>query len=96
MKKQKKIIQIKDIKNIEKLYIKDIPKIYFLLKNKEVVYVGRTENKWPGRILAHLKENKKDFDEVYSINVEKKNIDKIEKYYIKKYKPKYNKTYKKL
>nr|DAW58867.1 MAG TPA: UvrABC system protein C [Caudoviricetes sp.] len=66
--------------------------IYFLIKNEEVVYVGQT-SKGLCRIYQHL--DNKVFDKVYLLKVEDKNdLNKLELFYIFKYKPLYNKSYK--
>lgn len=66
--------------------------IYFLIKNEEVVYVGQT-SKGLCRIYQHL--DNKDFDKIYLLWVKDKNeLNKLELFYILKYKPFYNKSYK--
>lgn len=67
--------------------------IYLLIKNKEVVYVGRTNN-LDNRIKSHKRQGK-DFDEVKIMeignDVNAYDLTELaEYYYIKKYKPKYN------
>lgn len=62
--------------------------IYFLLKNKEVVYVGQTTN-FHQRIGAH---KDKDYDSYCFIKVEKEDLDKKEVGNIMFYQPKYNKA----
>lgn len=64
--------------------------IYFLIKNKEVVYVGQTKN-GIFRPLSHYKN--KDFDTIHIMYCEEKELDILEDKYIAKYNPKYNKTY---
>ena len=61
--------------------------IYFLLKNKEVVYVGQTTN-FHQRIGAH---KEKDYDSYCFVKVEKNKLDKAEIENIMLYKPIYNK-----
>lgn len=63
--------------------------IYFLLKNNVVVYVGQTKKQGIKRPLSH---NDKDYDEIKIIYYETNKIDYMEDYFIKKYKPKYNKV----
>lgn len=65
--------------------------VYFLLNNKEVVYVGQTKTGL-ARVYNHTKSKK--FDEIYVIVCD--DIDELnylEGYYIVKYTPKYNKNY---
>ena len=76
--------------NFNKNYPKEIF-VYFLLKNKEVVYVGQTTNGL-NRIKQHFKEQKKDFDDYKIIKCSKKDLNELESFYIIKYKPKYNKS----
>lgn len=63
--------------------------IYFLLKNNVVVYVGQTKKQGIKRPLSH---NDKDYDKIKIIYYETDKIDYMEDYFIKKYKPKYNKV----
>ena len=64
--------------------------VYFLLKNKEVVYVGQTINGL-NRIKQHFIENKKDFDDYKTVSCIRAKLNELENYYIIKYQPKYNK-----
>ena len=61
--------------------------VYFLLQNKEVIYVGQTK-KGMARVYAH---EDKQFTNVYIIETSPDTLDYLEDIYIKKYKPKYNK-----
>ena len=61
--------------------------IYFLLKNKEVVYVGQTTN-FHQRIGAH---KEKDYDSYCFVKVEQNKLDKAQIENIMLYKPIYNK-----
>lgn len=64
--------------------------IYFLIKENKIVYVGQTKSGIK-RIYQHL--NKKDFDSYsFFIIKDKKELDKIEAYFITKYRPIYNKS----
>ena len=63
--------------------------IYFLIKNNVVVYVGQTKKQGIKRPLSH---NDKDYDKIKIIYYETDKIDYMEDYFIKKYKPKYNKV----
>ena len=63
--------------------------IYFLLKDNVVVYVGQTKKQGLKRPLSHTN---KDYDEIKIIYYETSKIDFMEDYFIKKYKPKYNKA----
>lgn len=63
--------------------------IYFLIKNKEIVYIGRSINP-KSRINKHQKE--KDFDSYIIQPTFGKNAAKLEGKYINKFSPKLNKT----
>lgn len=64
--------------------------VYFLFSGSECVYVGQTIDP-RGRIASHLKT--KEFDGIYLLGVKPSQRDRVEKYWIKKLKPKYNTTY---
>lgn len=61
--------------------------IYFLLQQKEVVYVGQTEH----GIIRPLSHRDKDFDEIKILYCNPNELDILEDTYIQKYKPAYNK-----
>ena len=61
--------------------------VYFLVKENEVVYIGKTINRQ--RIQGH---RNKDFDYVYFMPLSKNIYSKLELNLIKKYTTKYNKT----
>lgn len=65
--------------------------IYFLIKNNEVVYVGQTTQ----NLIRPFSHKDKDFDTVKIIYQaeDKELLNKNEEFYIKKYSPKYNKTF---
>jgi hypothetical protein len=66
--------------------------VYFLIKDNELVYVGKSNNRLLERLSRHLME--KDFDDVYYkpfINSEY--ASKTERQLITKYKPKLNKEF---
>ena len=63
--------------------------IYFLFKENELVYIGRTK-RLEDRILAHTKGNFV-FDSYSVLEVDEEDFSDLEKYYIFKYKPVYNK-----
>ena len=66
--------------------------IYFLLKDEELVYIGKSNGNLLSRINSHIKD--KDFNDVYlrAVN-DSKSLDKYEKKWIEKYRPKLNKEY---
>jgi len=65
--------------------------IYFLLKDKEVVYVGQTTQ----NVIRPFSHKDKIFDSVAIIyqSEDKDKLNEIEEFYIKKYCPRYNKTF---
>lgn len=68
--------------------------VYFLVKNKEVVYVGKSD-----RGMIRINEHsytEKDFDSFYFVNCELEKLKNMENYYILKYKPKYNRNINKI
>lgn len=75
---EKKFISIEEYKKVF---------IYFLIKNDEVVYVGKTTQ----GIFRPLSHRNKDYDKINIIYCDVDKSDKLESYYILKYKPKYNK-----
>ena len=64
--------------------------VYFLMKNNNVVYVGKSERCINNRVIKHKKN--KDFDDVYFISITPcfANIDIAEYVYINVFNPKYN------
>lgn len=62
--------------------------VYFLLLNKEVVYVGQTRN----GLVRPLSHKDKVFDEIKIMYCKEKDLDLTEDLYIKKYMPYYNKN----
>lgn len=76
----------------EKEYINltNIPKtfIYFLIYEKDVVYVGQTTNGL-ARVYSHSRTKK--FNEIYVISCDEKSLNNLENKYILKYTPYYNK-----
>ena len=65
--------------------------VYFLLKDKEVVYVGQTTQ----NVIRPFSHKDKIFDSVAVIyqSEDKEKLNEIEEFYIKKYSPRYNKTF---
>ena len=61
--------------------------VYFLIFEDEVVYVGKTTTGL-ARVYAHI--NSKLFNQIFVIECEEDNLDKIEAKYILKYNPMYN------
>ncbi len=64
--------------------------VYFLISGGEIVYVGRSVDVFK-RLGDHSSGyEKKVFDSYFCIKTNEKNVSKIEKKYIIKFKPKYN------
>ena len=87
-----------DKENYDRFDIRNIIKssknkyIYFLLLNNELVYVGKSNNNLLQRLNDHIKN--KEFDDVYVREVsDVKSLNKYEKKYITKYRPKLNKEF---
>lgn len=78
------------IKDIVKLNNRGIDKfVYLLVKNEEVIYVGKSDGRVLSRISSHLKTKK--FDKVLYVAVKSKDkLDKKEIELISVYKPKLN------
>lgn len=70
--------------------IQNLSGVYFLIYEKEVVYVGSSQSAI-SRIDHHRKGNKIIFDYHYIISCNKKNLAPLENHYIFKFCPKYNK-----
>jgi hypothetical protein len=69
--------------------------VYFLLRRGVVVYVGQSTALWPGRIIQHVDEGAKDFDEVWYLEVDAVSALRVESRYIVEFNPEYNRTGKK-
>lgn len=61
--------------------------VYFLLKDRDVVYVGQTRN----GLARPLSHRDKEFDEIKILYCAEADLDLLEDTYIQKYKPMYNK-----
>ena len=87
---------MKDIKpTTGKLNIKEflVKGVYFLYWKKKIVYVGKSDSNVMNRISSHYINKDKMFDSFEIRNcimLSRDQILEMEKYYIKKYKPKYN------
>jgi len=78
------------IKNLKKFTIaRHPPCVYFLCKDKKVVYIGQTVDLYD-RINSHLRDGRKEFDEVYYVSIPTSELSKVESAFIKVFKPKYN------
>jgi len=74
---------------IQEFYFEDMPCVYLLADDSEVVYVGRTEKLWQ-RLTGHM--NNKKFDRVYYIPTPRQMAQSVEGKLIRRLNPKYNKA----
>lgn len=65
--------------------------IYFLIQNKEIVYVGCSTSSCENRILYHRRSGIK-FNSFYILEVISNNLFALEKEFIIKLRPRYNKS----
>ena len=63
--------------------------VYFLLREGEVVYVGKSRNV-VCRVAQHIFENTKEFNEVFYVPLVKEELDRFEAEMIRALEPKYN------
>lgn len=84
------LLEIKDLRFYDFAF--DItPCIYFLCRDKKVVYVGKT-TMLPIRVNNHVMQMNKIFDEVCFLEVEEEILRETEKSFIEHFNPEYNKT----
>lgn len=87
-------IELLKINGLQKLpleFINTPSGIYFLCRNKKIVYIGQAIN-IAGRICSHLTEKRKEFDSCFFICCPVNKLNEIEGSLITHYKPEYNKT----
>lgn len=65
--------------------------VYFLMHEKEIVYVGQSVN-CTLRIGNHLNDGQKAFDSYFFVECPESRLDEMEAKYIVKFRPKYNIT----
>lgn len=79
-----------DLNELPEVQAKDIRCLYFLFKNKELVYIGKSINLF-GRIGNHLMQKNKVFDSFRYLEVpDLIDLEELERIYIVKYRPIYN------
>ena len=90
LKKPKEIPKelIRHTQDLLELPIINPPCVYFLLEGIEIVYVGQSINV-SARVNQHTQD--KDFNKVLYMPVVKENLDKVERFFIERLQPKYNK-----
>lgn len=87
--------QLKEVKyGVSEFNISDnIPKVYFLVDDNKIVYVGKTEKKLLLRISDHVRTKRNCFNRVFYTDVQPGFLDYVEQKYIKMFKPIYNITH---
>ena len=65
------------------------PSVYFLIKESEIVYVGKSKA-FHSRISQHVNDKKKDFDSFKIVPCSTDEMDLLEMFFINHYKPTYN------
>ena len=83
---------LRHIRNLKQIEVSEPCYVYFLLNSGEVVYVGQTSSAWPKRILQHIKDQEKIFDDVWCLEVDRQSLTAVEGRFIKEFRPKYNRT----
>jgi hypothetical protein len=83
---------LKAVRHVKRLEAIEPSYVYFLLHEGEVVYVGQTTSPWPGRILQHIDEAAKVFDDVWYLEVDRQSVGQVESQFIRHYAPKYNRS----
>jgi len=66
--------------------------VYFLFRRSEIVYIGQSKG-WLSRVVEHLCKSEIIFDSYTFLPCLAKNLDVVERRYIEKYRPKYNKIF---
>ncbi|MBL8998729.1 MAG: hypothetical protein JNL44_15555 [Gemmatimonadetes bacterium] len=79
-----------EVRHVKRLEVSQPCHVYFLVDHGEVVYVGQTAEPWPARILSHLKEGTKQFDDVWYLEVDRQSLLATEKVFIRRLRPRYN------
>ena len=88
MEEQGREYSVDDIISHASMYKHAGPGIYFLISLDEVVYVGQSHD-IANRLKQHW-ESGKDFNRYFVIRCESENLNKLEAYYILKFRPRYN------
>lgn len=82
---------LREVRHVKRLDSHDLPcHVYFLLRAGVVVYVGQTSKAWPLRILDHIEEGMKEFDDVWYLEVDRPSLSDVEATYIRQFRPQYN------
>lgn len=83
--------------NLEDILVVSVPVvraaksgIYFLIEQREIVYVGQSEVNVAGRILQHIRDEGKTFDHVHIIECPSRMLGTLERLYIERFNPRYS------
>ena len=80
-----------DISKLEKFENpRYITGIYFLFKNNEIIYIGKSNDIF-ARVLFHQRRGNKDFDFFKYIVIDEKFLNQAERFFIEKFYPALNK-----
>ena len=63
--------------------------IYFLIEDNEIVYIGKSIDV-KKRLKQHADYSEKLFNRIFFVQCDKNELNKLEAYYILKFRPKYN------
>lgn len=88
------LLALKGIRKLRIDFMNTNSGIYFLCMNNEIVYIGQSVNV-TSRVAQHLGEKQKYFNNSFFINCPIDKLDEMEFALIARYKPKYNRRYKK-
>lgn len=83
-------LALRSVRHIKHIDTAQACHVYFLLREGEVVYVGQTAAPWPSRILTHLKNPGKTFDDVWCLEVDYPSLNDVERHFIREFDPVYN------
>lgn len=82
---------LRDVRYLQRWQGEESPaRVYFLVRDEKVVYVGMTTQVWPLRIMDHIKEGSKRFDDVWFLDVDKESVATVEQHFINQLQPEYN------
>ncbi len=85
----KEIVPLDQIKGQDVIPFKETPRVYFLLDDGVIVYIGQTHS-IADRMGTHIREKKKSFDSVHTVETSKTMMMTKEAVNIRAYQPKHN------
>ena len=83
---------LRDVRHVRRL-MPQPAHVYFLLRQGRVVYVGKSCSLWPGRIHQHIEAGDKSFDDVWYLPVDAGSVDEVERAFIRRFRPEYNRAH---